>query len=192
VRFVGRRTARIIATSCAVLSTAAWAFTIAGDAGYEGLRVEVQLSGGELALWVRPWSNADIDAVERIHPYGGWWSTIGPSGGFDGGRWPYWNALHIDKPKCYRLDTYDLYADTTRDDGTDVHLPEHPMMAYFIGIPLWMLLALSGMLALTLWHRDRRLVLHGHCGRCGYDLTKNESGICPECGVGIRGAEGKA
>ncbi len=25
----------------------------------------------------------------------------------------------------------------------------------------------------------------GHCRRCGYDLTKNESGVCPECGVEI-------
>ena len=25
-----------------------------------------------------------------------------------------------------------------------------------------------------------------HCGRCGYDLTGNVSGICPECGKVIR------
>ena len=23
------------------------------------------------------------------------------------------------------------------------------------------------------------------CGRCGYDLTGNESGVCPECGTGV-------
>jgi hypothetical protein len=27
----------------------------------------------------------------------------------------------------------------------------------------------------------------GHCQRCGYDLTGNESGICPECGTETRG-----
>jgi predicted RNA-binding Zn-ribbon protein involved in translation (DUF1610 family) len=25
----------------------------------------------------------------------------------------------------------------------------------------------------------------GHCLRCGYDLTGNVSGVCPECGVKI-------
>ncbi len=25
----------------------------------------------------------------------------------------------------------------------------------------------------------------GHCRRCGYDLTANESGVCPECGVSL-------
>jgi hypothetical protein len=25
----------------------------------------------------------------------------------------------------------------------------------------------------------------GHCARCGYDLTGNVSGICPECGHAI-------
>ena len=24
--------------------------------------------------------------------------------------------------------------------------------------------------------------LPGHCSKCGYDLTGNESGVCPECG----------
>ena len=31
------------------------------------------------------------------------------------------------------------------------------------------------------WHRARR----GHCGTCGYDLTGNASGTCPECGEKI-------
>ncbi len=31
----------------------------------------------------------------------------------------------------------------------------------------------------------------GHCGRCGYDLTGNVSGICPECGWRIPGPEVK-
>lgn len=31
----------------------------------------------------------------------------------------------------------------------------------------------------------RRRQRDGHCRTCGYDLTGNESGICPECGRGI-------
>lgn len=34
----------------------------------------------------------------------------------------------------------------------------------------------------------RRQIPPGHCQSCGYDLTGNESGICPECGsrLGVR------
>ena len=31
--------------------------------------------------------------------------------------------------------------------------------------------------------RKERLRRTGHCQKCGYDLTGNTSGICPECGV---------
>ncbi len=33
--------------------------------------------------------------------------------------------------------------------------------------------------------RRARYIPPGHCQKCGYDLTKNESGVCPECGVAI-------
>ena len=37
---------------------------------------------------------------------------------------------------------------------------------------------------LIVWYRDRRRP-PGHCQSCGYDLTGNESGVCPECGTKI-------
>jgi hypothetical protein len=33
--------------------------------------------------------------------------------------------------------------------------------------------------------RGRRKPNKGHCQHCGYDLTGNVSGVCPECGTGI-------
>jgi hypothetical protein len=36
--------------------------------------------------------------------------------------------------------------------------------------------------AAWLWKRCRRRRRPGHCRRCGYDLTGNVSGVCPECG----------
>jgi len=30
--------------------------------------------------------------------------------------------------------------------------------------------------------RRRRRLKSGLCGKCGYDLTGNVSGVCPECG----------
>ncbi len=52
-------------------------------------------------------------------------------------------------------------------------------------LPLWVPLLLFAIPTGVLWYRDRRRFPAGHCRRCGYDLTKNESGVCPECGAKI-------
>ena len=53
-------------------------------------------------------------------------------------------------------------------------------------LPFWLLLLLTAIPTAWLWHRDRRLISssldHRLCLRCGYDLTGNTSGVCPECG----------
>jgi hypothetical protein len=49
-------------------------------------------------------------------------------------------------------------------------------------VPLWIIALATGMLSAILW--PRRLKLRkGICQNCGYDLTGNASGICPECGT---------
>ena len=48
--------------------------------------------------------------------------------------------------------------------------------------PLWLLLGASAMPTALLWWRDRRARLPGACRQCGYNLTGNVTGICPECG----------
>jgi hypothetical protein len=35
-------------------------------------------------------------------------------------------------------------------------------------------------------HREQRLRAAGRCVKCGYDLTGNVSGVCPECGQTIK------
>lgn len=50
-----------------------------------------------------------------------------------------------------------------------------------ITIPFWFLLLLTSLPIPLLWRRTARLP--GHCRKCGYDLTGNESGRCPECGT---------
>lgn len=61
----------------------------------------------------------------------------------------------------------------------------------YVVIPLWLLLLTALVLSAFLWFRDRRRVPVGHCRKCGYDLTGNVSGRCPECGAatGIGTAE---
>ena len=55
-------------------------------------------------------------------------------------------------------------------------------------VPLWFacpLTALPTALWLFAFARRRRRVLSGHCVVCGYNLTGNVSGKCPECGTVI-------
>ena len=49
----------------------------------------------------------------------------------------------------------------------------------------WFVFALIIAATALLWHRDYRSVPPGRCATCGYDLTGNLSGACPECGVPI-------
>ncbi len=51
----------------------------------------------------------------------------------------------------------------------------------FAAVPLWIPFLLAGIPTTLLWYRDRR-PLPGICHKCGYDLTGNISGVCPECG----------
>jgi hypothetical protein len=58
-----------------------------------------------------------------------------------------------------------------------------------IGAPLWPVVAL--LITYPAWAFIRGPLLRrirrskGLCGLCGYDLTGNQTGICPECGVTI-------
>ena len=49
-------------------------------------------------------------------------------------------------------------------------------------LPLWVPLLTFATPAALLWRRDRRRIPPGHCLNCGYNLTGNVSGVCPECG----------
>jgi len=50
-----------------------------------------------------------------------------------------------------------------------------------IGLLVW---ASCSVVVWTIRRRDPRRRA-GHCRSCGYDLTGNESGVCPECGTSI-------
>jgi hypothetical protein len=51
-------------------------------------------------------------------------------------------------------------------------------------IPLTPVIIVLAAATAFLWYRDRGVRL-GDCSNCGYNLTGNVSGICPECGAAI-------
>jgi hypothetical protein len=61
-------------------------------------------------------------------------------------------------------------------------------------VPAWFLalgFAVLPVVAAVRWGRRRRSRRTGSCVRCGYDLTGNVSGTCPECGsLAAEGAAG--
>ncbi len=63
---------------------------------------------------------------------------------------------------------------------------------HFVRIPLWMLLLLFATYPVVVTTRSRfvrwRRRRNGHCRHCGYDLTGDTTGRCPECGIAIEAA----
>ncbi len=53
---------------------------------------------------------------------------------------------------------------------------------WFVTVPLWLPFLVCSIPALILWRR--RPKRPGRC-KCGYDLTGNTSGRCPECGAAV-------
>jgi hypothetical protein len=52
-------------------------------------------------------------------------------------------------------------------------------------IPLWLPFLLVALPTAFLFYRDRRRPGPNHCQQCGYNLTGNLSGTCPECGMPV-------
>jgi hypothetical protein len=53
---------------------------------------------------------------------------------------------------------------------------------YYVHLPLVYVFAGLLVVSFLTWPPRRR---PGCCSECGYDLTGNESGVCPECGAGV-------
>jgi hypothetical protein len=72
--------------------------------------------------------------------------------------------------------------------GISVVLARHLSVSGFGNLPLMIGLRLLGYVIpilifglLTRWYAPVRIP-PGHCRKCGYNLTGNVSGVCPECG----------
>lgn len=52
-------------------------------------------------------------------------------------------------------------------------------------LPLWLPLVAVAVSTAFLWRRALQRPPLGHCQKCGYNLTGNVSGRCPECGAPV-------
>ncbi len=102
------------------------------------------------------------DRTPLSHPFEGWRSfRPGNAGGW-----------------LPTLPGINLEADIS-DQGT--FLPGRDITLF---IPVWCLLGCAVLLTLLFAQRGRRLA-ESHCPTCGYNLTGNASGVCPECGLAL-------
>lgn len=63
-----------------------------------------------------------------------------------------------------------------------MHMAHLQQGLHVLFVPLWIPFLAFGVPSLVLWWLDRRRPTAGHCPHCGYNLTGNVSGRCPECG----------
>ena len=89
------------------------------------------------------------------------------------GKWVGWPVLDI------------LFEPARPDWSPFFHYKASEVLPfYFLIVPLWMPFLLVTIPTAYLFWIDRRIPPHC-CQGCGYDLTGNVSGTCPECGERI-------
>ena len=136
-------------------------------AKWTGLAVCVLLLGAWIASWFGSltWGSLTWDSHCLHLSIGGGvlgviWGSPGLETGFDAwlheGMWNSWTV------------TFDVIGSTVT-----------------VFVPLWLPLLLVAIPTAFLFYRDRRRPGPGHCPQCGYDLTGNVSGVCPECGKAV-------
>ncbi len=96
------------------------------------------------------------------------WRDYGPSSS----RGLYLRRLERDELAWYRLMNIDV-------DSALARYQSRPRNGR-VFIPHWVTNSFSWMLYLVVFLLRQRYP-RGHCQGCGYDLTGNESGVCPEC-----------
>jgi hypothetical protein len=67
-----------------------------------------------------------------------------------------------------------------------IHIWRFQSGDWHLQLPLWTPFLLVAIPTALLWWRDRRCIPPGHCRECGYNLTGNVSGVCPECGMRVQ------
>ena len=64
-----------------------------------------------------------------------------------------------------------------------------PDEGWVVSVPTWLVASICALMpgSLLIQRRVARRIHENHCKICGYNLTGNTSGVCPECGSEIEG-----
>ena len=114
-----------------------------------------------------------------------------------GGLWFGWNtgAYSVPRKTTWTVERYYRWQGYTQmwlpslERGTTLVLgwSSTPLSVWHVGLPLWIPFLVIAIPTAFLWWSDRRRIPLHSCKGCGYDLTGNMSGMCPECGQNLSG-----
>jgi hypothetical protein len=108
--------------------------------------------------------------------------------------WTEPGAVNIRRRVGWLTQTSGWFLGRTTDARVESWLPRAKPIGtsrrFRLIVPLWIPFVVLAVPTALLWSLDRRRIPPGHCRKCGYNLTGNVSGICPECGTPVK-REGK-
>ena len=142
--------------------------------------VSVLLMLATVGLWVRSYFVVDVIWLSKkiIHfqgvPMDRGLSARSAIGGihFSDGFYNLFNDPWRSSYKPHAIGVH--WSQATRTPDTDFIIPHWFLTLIFAILPtIW----------LYKWNKRRKLGPNA-CPSCGYDLSGNETGVCPECGVG--------
>jgi hypothetical protein len=83
----------------------------------------------------------------------------------------------------------DRLLELLRGEGFFFNYNAEPTREMILQVPLWMLILLFGVFPtyalIARRVREHIRIERGQCLKCGYNLTGNTSGVCPECGTKV-------
>ena len=134
------------------------------------------------ATWLYEFSLGNRDAVVSHLNSGGFW-MIGLS------RREI-NVIHVSIPNPQAKSRWLLEYDNSWERRRDLtywrikmRVPRTSGKWQEVMLPFWSVFLFAGLPTALFWYLDRPRLKPGHCEKCGYNLTGNISGTCPECGT---------
>jgi hypothetical protein len=157
--------------------------------------------GGHRTRWLLKWGWTGLFAVMLFNFASSGVGLIVEHLGYDASSTPLHPMWMVDfsLPEAYQGErpsmrwwehvTYVGYSGSTSDRlrmfVLECPLPWHSVKSWWIGVPFGWVLIFMTIPTAFLWYLDRRRFPAGCCQKCGYDLTGNQSGRCPECGTEV-------
>jgi hypothetical protein len=116
--------------------------------------------------------------------FGDYYGAVLYRGCFEVTRWPDdWRDRYS---PSFRTSGIQLWRTPTEENANRlIWWPEtnqHMWGVRYARLPIWIPLVVVGGLTAFLWRHRTRADLSGKYHTCGYDLTGNVTGRCPECG----------